>query len=249
MIALDLGGTRLKAGRVDAAGLVVERLEPRPSGSTWDEARESVEKAVAELGRGDDDGDERGGEAVALAMPGVIHGGRVLSLPGKFPGAEGFDVASWLGGPVVNDAVAAGVGEARAGAGVGCRRVVVVTLGTGVGVCVLEDGRPLGDGPFGGGILAGQLPLGDGTIESRCRATASVDVECYRADVAAGMAALATAFGPGRVVVGGGAATTAGLFDGLEDAVNAQLRFGLRVEVRRSALGDDAALVGLALLS
>lgn len=300
-LAFDLGGTRLKAGVVEAGtGEVLHEAEPVETPSTWAEAMVQVEAVAAGLRRAGD-----GGASVGLALPGVIDGGRLVSLPGKLDGAEGADVAGWLAGAVagpggqvvvVNDAIAAGVGEATVGAGSGARRTVVVTLGTGVGVCVVEDGRPLGGGPFGGGILGGQLPVGDaepglaeaagwldtagrtGTIEARCRAQALVaqaelrggewtdarSVACaaaagdmraldaiagYCADVARGLAALAHAHAPERIVVGGGVAGAGSLvLRGLEAAVNDHLAFGLRVGVLGAVLGSGAALSGLGVL-
>lgn len=196
-LAFDLGGTRLKAGVVEVgSGEVIHEADPVDAPPEWVNAQQLVEAVATELRRVHPDA-----AAVGLALPGVIDAGRVASLPGKLAGAEGADVAGWLAsrvaGPggevvVVNDAIAAGVGEATAGAGSGARRTVVVTLGTGVGVCVVEDGRPLGGGPFGGGILGGQVPIGPtdpglldagdwldtagrtGTIEARCRAQALV---------------------------------------------------------------------------
>lgn len=300
-LAFDLGGTRLKAGVVEVgSGEVIHQADAVDTPSEWTKAQQLIEEVTASLRRAFPDA-----AGVGLALPGVIDGGLVASLPGKLAGAEGADVAGWLAETVaqpsgevvvVNDAIAAGVGEASVGAGSGARRTVVVTLGTGVGVCVVEDGRPLGSGPFGGGILGGQVPIGapdaglldagdwldtagrTGTIEARCRAQALVaqaelrggewpdaravaeagaagDMRAldamagYRADVARGLAALAHAHAPDRIVVGGGVAREGSLvLRGLEAMVNAQLSFGLRVGVFGALLGSGAALAGLGVL-
>lgn len=61
---------------------------------------------------------------------------------------SGFDLPSLLqsvsGVPVFleNDAMAAAVGEHRVGAGKGTQRMLMVTIGTGVGVAFICDGRP-----------------------------------------------------------------------------------------------------------
>ncbi|GAC1333553.1 MAG: ROK family protein [Candidatus Dormibacteria bacterium] len=131
---------------------------------------------------------------VAVCLPGIVdESGEVLALPGKLPGAEGRNVRQWLSqafglpATVTNDAIAYGAGEAILGAGRGHRRVVVVTLGTGVGVAVFDGGKPAGSGPYGGGILGGQMPIDrpdprysdssdrSGTIEALCRAQRLVD--------------------------------------------------------------------------
>lgn len=194
-VVIDLGGSRLKAGVADVATLeIMRRADPRPSGSTWNEAVAAVRRAVDDLHPA-----PGGPVAVGLAMPGVIDGGQVLSLPGKLAGAEGSDVVAEMkeasrGGRVVvlNDAVAAAIGEAATGAGSSAERTLVITLGTGVGVCVVQDHGPVGDGPFGGGLLGGQIPIGGdhevpaeartwtdtagrrGTIEARVRAGALI---------------------------------------------------------------------------
>ena len=299
-LAFDLGGTRLKAGVVEVGtGALVHEAEPVDAADTWIDAIAQIESSARELRV-----KVPSAAAVALAMPGVLEGGRVKALPGKLAGAEGADVAGWVstlttdGAPsvAVNDAIAAGVGEATAGAGAGATRTVVLTLGTGVGVCVVEGGRPLGGGPFGGGILGGQVPVGDddlvlpevqwwrdtagrcGTIEARCRAEALVAqaelrggewtdaravldaaaggdaraldaVSAYRDDIARGIAALAHAHAPDRVVVGGGVAGADSLvLDGLNSAVNSRLSFGLQVGILGAVLGSGAALAGLGVL-
>lgn len=248
-LLVDLGGTRLKWAPASDP-LQVEVLT---HGGEWLSALRSV------VSRADE---------VALCLPGLIAGGRVVSLPDKLHGIEGAEVAALVGARVpvlVNDAIAYGMGEARGLSG----RTVVVTLGTGIGVAVVEDGAVLGRGPLGGGLLGGQLPLGDGSVESHCCAAALVSrvaaadsvEECFallaagdpaaargfsehRGWLARGLAALCLAHGPAQVVVGGGLAQPP-LLDGLQEQVEAGLFPGQRVDVRRAAHGDAAALLGL----
>ena len=238
-LLVDLGGTRMKT----SAGPPVEH------GGDWLPA---VRAAVAAADA----------EEVALCVPGIVDGGRVVSLPGKLPGIVGADLPALLDVPVrvlTNDAHAYGLGEAVSGAGRGFSRVVVVTLGTGVGVAVLEDGAVLGRGPFGGGLLGGQLPIAatggvdtagrNGTIEALCRADALElsGMSQYRADLVRALTALALAHAPDCIVVGGGAAGPQ-LLEGVQQAVQAGLWPGQSVEVRLAELGDAAALHGLAAL-
>lgn len=188
-VAIDLGGTRLKAGVVEVGtGALLASLPPQHSPDSWADARMQVETAAGAMRES-----HPSALGFGMAMPGVIDQGLIISLPGKLTGAEGFDVGGWarrLAGEapvaVVNDATAAAVGEAMAGAGAAHPRVVVFTLGTGVGVGVVEHGRPLGSGPLGGGILGGQILLpgqaglppdtagAHDTIEARCCAGALV---------------------------------------------------------------------------
>jgi len=175
MLAIDLGGTRVKA-TVLRDGVPGDVLVAEHGSSDLAGALACVESLIAQL-------DVAPGSAAGMCVPGLVEEtGRVVALPGKLTGAVGADLVGWLeqrtGGPalVANDAIAYGVGEAADLPG----RTVVMTIGTGIGTAVIEDGRPLGLGPLGGGLLGGQLPLtGDGprdtseragTVEAWCRA-------------------------------------------------------------------------------
>ena len=65
-------------------------------------------------------------------------------MPGRMQGLENFNWAGFLHQPtyVLNDAVAAMMGEARFGAAKSKKNVVMLTLGTGVGGAILIDGKP-----------------------------------------------------------------------------------------------------------
>ncbi|HVE76013.1 MAG TPA: ROK family protein [Actinomycetota bacterium] len=188
VLAFDLGGTRLKGGVVSVEdGLVAMTATV--------EIEQSFEMALEELvytARMITESYEC--SSVGLCVPGLVNEeGVVLSLPGKLEGIEGFDLKGFLRRElslepfVVNDAVAYGSGEAAFGAGRDYRIVVVMTIGTGVGVTILENGVPLTDGVFGAGILGGQIPISEATsgpedtsgrpdtIEAFCRADRIVD--------------------------------------------------------------------------
>lgn len=281
VLAFDLGGSRLKAGLVEAARVTAARTVPAPP----------VDELVAGL-RGLGDALLAGERAtrVGLCVPGLVERGTVVALPGKLDGIAGIDLARLLRETfgadvqVVNDAIAYAIGETTHGAGRGAGRVVVVTIGTGVGVGVVERGRPLGEGKLGGGLLGGQIPIGAdgsdtsgraGTIEALCRAQRLVDlspahgsvealyrahaagdeaaahaVARYRADLARALVALAHAHAPDRIVVGGGPITPENpLLLGIADLVRPHLFAGYDLEIVPAALGDGAALIGLAALA
>jgi glucokinase len=173
-LAFDVGGTRLKAGIVSATdGSVVASGVEETRGKGAQEVLAAVVRMGHDLSGGADLG------PVGLCIPGLVAPeGKVLSLPGKLQGMVGRDLTTFLvsefGGPavVVNDAVAYGVGEATLGAGKGYARVVVMTIGSGVGVAVVQDQVPVTGGPLGGGILGGHLPISekiDGPADSNGR--------------------------------------------------------------------------------
>lgn len=201
ILAFDVGGTRLKAGLVDVRSGTVCRRRVLATPSHGAAALAQIET----VGREWFIPGER--TPVGLCVPGLVDGGRIIALPGKLAGIVGVDLEARLraafGGPIVvlNDAIAFGLGEAHFGAGRPFRRSVVMTIGTGVGVSVLEHGLPLGEGPHGGGQLGGQIPIFDessgptdtngrrGTIEARCAAARIVDAArrhgCRGDDIAA----------------------------------------------------------------
>jgi glucokinase len=284
VLAFDLGGTRLKFGVADADGSVRDVTAVALGGIPALEVLLDTARALRL---------RHPCVAAGLAMPGVIDAGRSISLPGKLPGLEGTDLSAVLGTAlevpvaVINDAQAYAIGEAATGSARGVHRAVIVTIGTGVGVGVVEDGLPLGSGPHGGGTFGSHIPVaGDsdgtdsngrrGTIEALCSAPRLLDgtggvfttveavvdaarlgdplagaaVAHWRADLVTALVALAHAHGPDVVVVGGGPLSSDGfLLDGVEERVNARLFRSYSVSVRRAALGDAAALVGVALLA
>ena len=65
-------------------------------------------------------------------------------MPGRMQGLENLVWKDFLQQPayVLNDAVAAMMGEAKFGAAKNKKNVVMLTLGTGVGGAILIDGKP-----------------------------------------------------------------------------------------------------------
>ncbi|HYZ64726.1 MAG TPA: ROK family protein [Acetobacteraceae bacterium] len=135
-LTLDVGGTGLKAGRLDRQGqLIGEHLRvPTPHPSPPAVVVPALVGMANALG---------GFDRVSVGFPGVVRGGRVLTAPNL--GTEdwaGFELAAALqerlGRPVrmLNDATVQGLGVIT-GRGVEC----VITLGTGFGFAVYEDGR------------------------------------------------------------------------------------------------------------
>jgi glucokinase len=153
VIGVDLGGTKMLAGLVDAGGAVAHTIErPSPSASQ-DELLEALDELVEEL-LGDGDV-----SALGFGIPSRIDQkqGRVVSsthLPladvdfrGRLRDRFGLPVA------IENDAQAATIAEWKIGAGRGVRHMVMLTLGTGVGGGLILDGRPYRGSIGSGGEL------------------------------------------------------------------------------------------------
>lgn len=146
-VGVDIGGTRIKAGAVDAAGQVLAlRSLPTPDpGGAASTLEEVVAAVVTELLI-----ELRASGTRTLAV-GVGAAGLVDAARGTVVFAPHLAwrdapvrdaLADRLGLPVVvdNDANAAGWAEHRFGAGRGESHLLVVNLGTGIGAALLVDG-------------------------------------------------------------------------------------------------------------
>lgn len=145
-IGIDLGGTQIKCGLVeDGRVLHACRCDTRK-----EEGYDAVVARMAALA-----GQflpRAAVQAVGVATPGLIDvTGGVVSYSNNF-GWENrplaLDLGDRLGLPVqlANDAQCAALGEARHGAGQGCARMAMVTIGTGVGGGFVRNGRIETDG-------------------------------------------------------------------------------------------------------
>lgn len=142
-IGVDLGGTRIKILAVDEKGeILYQSYAPTNDDGnfSWREnvvriAREVKAKFSAE-----------NNVVIGISAPGIANANNtaISFMPGRLNGLEGltwsehFACNAW----VVNDAVAALLAEAKAGAAIGTKNTVLLTLGTGVGGAILIDGKP-----------------------------------------------------------------------------------------------------------
>lgn len=146
IFAADLGGTHLRAATVDAGGKIRFRTKQNtPQGTDPMQIVAAVVKAVREYQKESDAADLK---AVSLVVPGTVKvkEGIVVKAP-NLPCLDGFPLTAALtcelGLPAFleNDANAAAVGEMWQGAARGCRTIICVTLGTGVGGGIILDGE------------------------------------------------------------------------------------------------------------
>lgn len=158
VFAIDAGGTRIKLGLVEN-GRVLARavLDARSH-----EGLAPQLPRIAEALRGITGEPVEG---IGLAFPSLVDtdAGRVTSDPGKYSDAMGLDLNAWahqeFGLPLAieNDARMAAIGEWRHGAGRGFDDMVMVTLGTGIGTGVIQEGRVLRGKHGQSGCLGGHL--------------------------------------------------------------------------------------------
>jgi glucokinase len=163
VLALDLGGTVLKAGVVDPSGTVLSSTTgPSREEHGVDAWVRSALKAAAEA----IEHSPVNPLALGLSVPGAVDadGRRLVDLVDRLP-SDGVDLAAAfasLGLPVSadNDAKAALAAELRWGGWQGLGNLVVLTIGTGIG----SAARIGGSEPGGDRVLAGNQ-LGHVTLE------------------------------------------------------------------------------------
>jgi glucokinase len=221
-----------------------------------------------------------GVEGAELAMPGPFdYENGVSWIKHKMAFLYGVNVSEalaaefgWVASQVrfLNDAAAYLLGEVGAGAARGVKRVVCLTLGTGVGSGFAVDGRVVTHGkgvPPGGEIW--NVPYEGGIVEDRISTralksaymerngqerevasiahyaaggeAAAIEVfEDFGRDLGVAIKRLLADFAPDVVVLGGGIARSAQLFF---PATKAALE-GTGIELRIAELGDNAPLAG-----
>lgn len=141
-IGIDLGGTQLRAARIDASGNVLAAERVRTDRDGGPAAVIAQMERLVGLVRDDTT------VALGIGVPGAFDGvsGTVLGIP-ALPGWSGVKLGPVLseriGLPCIleNDATAAAIGEWIAGAGRDCRHFVYVTISTGIGAGIIIDGR------------------------------------------------------------------------------------------------------------
>ncbi|HVV30576.1 MAG TPA: ROK family glucokinase [Mycobacteriales bacterium] len=157
-IGIDIGGTKVAAGLVDAAGTVLSQCEEPTPSSSPEAVLDVVTAVVARLRAAATAGDLEV-IAVGVGAAGFVDVARatVLFAPNlawrQEPLRDG--IAARVGLPVVveNDANAMAWGEYRFGAGRGAADLVCVTVGTGIGGGIVLNGQ-LHRGTFG---VAGEV--------------------------------------------------------------------------------------------
>ena len=200
-LAADVGGSRIKLGVVRDGTILARRIEPAEAGLAWPQRLPGLAESWRALCR------EAGVEiavadGLAIGFPSLVDParGRILDEWGKFPGCANYDLGRWaretFGKPLAleNDARVAVIGEWRQGAGRGCGDLVMITLGTGLGVGVVMHGRVLRGAHGQAGTLGGHF-----TVRYGGRACVCGNIGCAEAEAStAVLAELAAARGDFR---------------------------------------------------
>jgi polyphosphate glucokinase len=243
-VGVDVGGSGIKAAVVDVSSgeLRSTRLRiPTPQPSTPEAVVPAIVRIVK---RALKEGDVRlENIPVGVTMPSVVLDGVTKTAANIDQGWVDFDLAarlrSALPGPVVvlNDADAAGLAEMRFGAGAGERGVVItLTLGTGVG-----------SGLFNDGVLVPNTELGHMEIRGRdaerrsaaaARVRRGLSWKAWSSDLDEHLHAIDKLFWPNLLILGGGVSKNSEKFIP---------RLTVRPRVVPATLRNDAGIVGAAM--
>ena len=131
-LCVDLGGTRLRAALLSAAG-EAELVGDWPAPADLEAFRRRVGSLI----------DAHGVSNIGVAVPGLASGSVCRWAP-NLPYLDGLDLAAMFSGVTValgNDARLALLAEAALGAARNASDVILLAIGTGIGSAVLADGR------------------------------------------------------------------------------------------------------------
>ena len=236
LVGVDVGGSGVKAALVGlgdgrATGRV--RVEtPQPA------TPEAIVTAVAGLVR-----QFPAGGAIGCTMPAIVANGVVRTATHIDPSWIGAHAATLLSRAtdrpcvVLNDADAAGIAEARFGAARARRGVVVmVTIGTGVGTAVINDGVLVPNAELGHIFV--NRHFADGWVSDAVRTAENLTWKRWTRRLDRYLAQLHEIIWPELIVIGGGIVKHADRF--LD-------RIDPGCEVRIAELGNLAGIVGAAI--
>lgn len=179
ILGIDIGGTNIKSGILDKDGRILHTLTVPTEARTG--SRDTLLSKLFDIAAQQRaTAEERGWTPIALGVgtAGYVNAreGRIGYATSNLPGWTGVQLRSEMerntGLPVAlaNDAHAFAMGEAWIGAGRDWDAFVCITLGTGVGGCLVVDGRPYyGRDGYGGGF--GHMVIQHGGAACNCRLT------------------------------------------------------------------------------
>ena len=148
VFGIDIGGTSIKCGLFTAEGELLDKWEIMTDRTNGGEnVPKDIAKAIAAKMK-DKFIEKDSVLGVGVGIPGpVLEDGTVLQCPnlgwGRMNAAQVMSDLTGLKIKAGNDANVAALGEMWKGGGKGCKNMVMITLGTGVGGGVILDGNIL----------------------------------------------------------------------------------------------------------
>ena len=244
-IGVDVGGSGIKAAIVDVeyGRLRSERLRvATPVPSTPDAVLASVSRLVKRLSRSGGLGDST---PVGIGLPGVTIDGRLMSAANIDAAWIDFPVVERMGRllkrsvSIINDADAAGIAEMRFGIGAGEKGVVIfLTLGTGVGSGVFNDGILVPNTEFGQMEIRGRAAERRSAAAARTRR--GLSWKAWTADLDEHLDRIQQLMWPNLMILGGGVSKNADRFIP---------KLTVRCPVVAAQLRNDAGIIGAAIVA
>ena len=160
-LAIDLGGSRVKMTVIAEETMGPPAVFPvNNQAPLADSLRTVAARGMELLSRA-----HLAPDAVALALPGIVHRGRAVACNGKYTDATTFDWDGWarraFGTEIflINDAAAALYGEMHHGAAKHTDSAAMLIIGTGIGTAAAHEGQVL-EGRHGTmGMLGGHIAI------------------------------------------------------------------------------------------
>lgn len=167
---VDIGGTTIKMGFFETSGKLIDKWEIKTNTANGgSEILSDVAKAIDnKLAQESISKDEVQG--IGIGVPGPVRADGVVNRCvnlgwGVFNVAEELGALTGLAVRVGNDANVAALGEMWQGGAKGCKDVIMVTLGTGVGGGIIVDGKIVA-GFNGAGGEIGHITVNADEIEA-----------------------------------------------------------------------------------
>ncbi|GHD64363.1 polyphosphate--glucose phosphotransferase [Jeongeupia chitinilytica] len=238
VLGIDIGGTGIKGAPVDVATgrLLAERhVLATPQPATPAAVAETVRQMVAHFGWTG---------PVGCTFPAIVHNGVTLSAANVDP--------AWVGAPaqrllsdavglplaLFNDADAAGSAEARFGAAHGRGgKVLVITLGTGIGSALIVNGQLVANTELGHLRYPG-TESAEKSCSARVKSDQNLGWDEYIARLGGYLQYVELLLSPDLIIIGGGIS---------RDHADFLPRLQLRCEVLPAQLQNDAGIVGAAI--
>lgn len=174
VIAIDLGGTRIKTGIIEDGRVVASSVLLAEAEKGLAYHLPFIKAEIEKLKKQVKGSHEISG--IAMAFPGLVNSAEefVISAGGKYEDAPSINLVEWvrtewgLSFKMDNDARMACWGEWKYGAGKGSTDMTMCTLGTGVGSAVIMEGKLLVGKHFQAGILGGHNIIDFKETSHRC---------------------------------------------------------------------------------
>lgn len=175
-LAIDIGGTQIKYGRLDEAGQILESYKiDTEAYKGGPHILATVKKLVEDFHAQD------ALSGVAISSAGMVDPdkGEIFYSGPQIPNYAGTqfksEIETTFGLPceIENDVNCAGLAEGISGAGQGSRISICLTIGTGIGGCLLVDGQ-IFHGFSNSACEVGYLHLSDGAFQDLASTTALV---------------------------------------------------------------------------